>query len=275
MSLGILGPPGTFSEAAAIAYGTPGQELVYADSITALFHMLMEGQAADILIPFENSAAGILRNSLVCLTKFPVNIKGEVIVPIKQCLMCANPYDLLEIELVVTQPAVLAQCEAYLQQNLPGVRIEITDSTARAAQIAAADHRKVAAIGPGQAAENYGLFIIASGIQQENNCTRFLHLSRSTELPAEEGDKSSIIFELGDQPGALYKALEIFAHRQLNLSKIESFPVKTNQGYRFYVEVDLPTGHLAVPDLLAELQSRCSAVIYLGNYYSYREDIHC
>lgn len=275
MSLGILGPPGTFSEAAAIAYGWPKQELVYADSISLLFHKLSQGEVTDILVPFENSAAGILRNSLMCLTQSPVMIMGEIIVPVKQCLMGAHPYDLAEIQVVVTQPAVLAQCESYLHQNLPEVRIEITDSTARAAQMAAADSRKVAAIGPEQAAINYGLVIIASDIQQENNCTRFFHLSKATRQQADDGNKSSIIFELADQPGALYKALEIFALKQLNLSKIESFPVKTKQGYRFYIEVDLPTGLLSVPDLLAQLKSRCSSVLYLGNYYSCREDNHC
>lgn len=275
MSLAILGPPGTFSEAAATAYGWQEQELVYADSIPALFNWLSQGQVADILVPFENSAAGILRNSLMCLTQFQVMIKGEIIVPVKQCLMCAHQYNPAEIEVVVTQPAVLAQCENYLRQNLPGVRIEITDSTARAAQMTAADFRKAAAIGPEQAAKNYGLMVIARDIQQENNCTRFFHLSKADELQVNSGDKSSIIFELNDQPGALYEALEVFARQRLNLSKIESFPVKTKSGYRFYVEVDLPAGQLAVPDLLAELRSRCTSVLYLGNYFSCKEAVRC
>lgn len=275
MSLGILGPPGTFSETAAIAYGWPKEELVYADSILSLFHNLCQGEVTDILVPFENSAAGILRNSLLGLTQFPVMIKGEVTVPVKQCLMGAHPYDPAEIEVVVTQPAVLAQCENYLRRNLPGVRIEITESTARAAQMAAADLRKAAAIGPEQAAENYGLVVIARDIQQENNCTRFFHLSQAAKLPGNAGNKSSIIFELDDRPGALYKALEVFALQQLNLTQIESFPVRRKAGYRFYVEVDLPINQLPVTDLLAELESRCTAVLYLGSYYRCREVIAC
>jgi len=275
MSLGILGPPGTFSEAAAVAYGWPKEELVYADSIPALFIKLSRGEVTDILVPFENSAAGILRNSLVGLTQYPVVIKGEIIVPVKQCLMAVRLYDPAEIEVVVTQPAVLAQCENYLRESLPGVRIEITDSTARAAQVAAADSRKAAAIGPEQAAANYGLIIIASDIQQENNCTRFFHLGSSSEPLSNSGNKSSIIFELFNKPGALYKALEIFALQRLNLSKIESFPAKTNSGYRFYVEVDWPAGPTQAPELLAKLESHCLSVNYLGNYYGYREGILC
>jgi chorismate mutase/prephenate dehydratase len=92
MSLGILGPSGTFSEAAALSHYPPEQNLVYADSIEQLFLMLQQGKVADILIPFENSSAGILRNSLTGLTKYPVMIKGEIIVAIEQHLMSAAQY---------------------------------------------------------------------------------------------------------------------------------------------------------------------------------------
>lgn len=275
MSLGILGPSGTFSEAAALSYYPQEQNLVYADSIEQLFLMLNQGKVADILIPFENSSAGILRNSLTGLTEFPVLIKGEIIVAIEQHLMSLAEYELTDIELVVTQPAVLAQCEAYLKANLPGVRVEIADSTTRAAQMVSTESRRAAAIGPWQAAQNYGLLIIASGIQQENNCTRFLHLTNRQDEISTGGNKSSLIFELKDQPGALYQALQVFAQRQLNISKIESYPVKTNQGYRFYIEVDIPSGDLAAQEWLAELENHSSAVIYLGNYYRYKEDSRC
>lgn len=275
MSLGILGPSGTFSEAAALSYYPQEQNLVYADSIEQLFLMLNQGKVADILIPFENSSAGILRNSLTGLTEFPVLIKGEIIVAIEQHLMSLAEYELTDIELVVTQPAVLAQCEAYLKANLPGVRVEIADSTTRAAQMVSTESRRAAAIGPWQAAQNYGLLIIASGIQQENNCTRFLHLTNRQDEISTGGNKSSLIFELKDQPEALYQALQVFAQRQLNLSKIESYPVKTNQGYRFYIEVDIPSGDLAAQEWLAELENHSSAVIYLGNYYRYKEDSRC
>jgi prephenate dehydratase len=275
MSLGILGPSGTFSEAAALSYCPHEPDLVYADSIEQLFLMLNQGKVADILVPFENSSAGILRNSLTGLTEYPVMIKGEMIVAIEQHLMAPANYDLTEIELVVTQPAVLAQCQAYLKANLPGVRVEIAESTAWAAQMVSTESRRAAAIGPWQAAQNYGLLIIASGIQQENNCTRFLHLTKQGSQISMGGNKSSIIFDLKDQPGALYQALQVFAQRQLNLSKIESYPVKTKRGYRFYIEVDIPSGDLAAQDWLAELENHSSAVIYLGNYDRYKEDGRC
>lgn len=277
MSLGILGPKGTFSEAAALSYFSGEKDLVYAESIQELFIMLGHQTVSDILIPFENSSAGILRNSLAGLTEYPVMIKGEIIVPIEQHLMSPAEYKLEEIELVVTQPAVLAQCEAYLKNNLPGARLEIAESTARAAQMVATESRKAAAIGPCQAAQNYGLIILASGIQQENNCTRFLHLSSPEALisDGDSGDKGSIILELENQPGTLYKALAVFAHRHLNLSKIESYRVKTKRGYRFYIEADIPVHTLMVRDLLEELENHCSEVTYLGNYKRYREDDRC
>lgn len=275
MSLGILGPSGTFSEAAALSHYPPEQNLVYADSIEQLFLMLQQGKVADILIPFENSSAGILRNSLTGLTKYPVMIKGEIIVAIEQHLMSAAQYELAEIELVVTQPAVLAQCEGYLKANLPGVRVEIAESTTKAAQMVRNESRRAAAIGPQQAAHNYGLMILASGIQQDNNCTRFLHLTNREEEITIGGNKISIIFDLKDRPGALYQALQVFAQRQLNLSKIESYPVKANRGYRFYIEVDIPNRDLAVQGWLTELENHSTAVIYLGNYDRYKEVSRC
>ncbi|MDI9481247.1 MAG: prephenate dehydratase domain-containing protein, partial [Syntrophomonadaceae bacterium] len=193
MSLGILGPSGTFSEAVALNYCPQEKNLVYADSIGQLFLMLNQGKVADILIPFENSSAGILRNSLTGLTEYPVMIKGEIIAAIEQHLMAKAKYELAEIELVVTQPAVLAQCEAYLKANLPGVRVEIAESTTRAAQMVRNESRRAAAIGPWQAAHNYGLMILASGIQQDNNCTRFLHLTNREEEITIGGNKISII----------------------------------------------------------------------------------
>jgi prephenate dehydratase len=275
MSLGILGPSGTFSEAVALNYCPQEKNLVYADSIGQLFLMLNQGKVADILIPFENSSAGILRNSLTGLTEYPVMIKGEIIAAIEQHLMAKAKYELAEIELVVTQPAVLAQCEAYLKANLPGVRVEIAESTTRAAQMVRNESRRAAAIGPWQAAHNYGLMILASGIQQDNNCTRFLHLTNREEEITIGGNKISIIFDLKDRPGALYQALQVFAQRQLNLSKIESYPVKANQGYRFYIEVDIPNRDLAVQGWLTELENHSTAVIYLGNYDRYKEVSRC
>ncbi|HQA50019.1 MAG: prephenate dehydratase [Syntrophomonadaceae bacterium] len=277
MIMGILGPQGTFSEAAAISYCSPETELVYAESIQELFIMLGQQVVSDILIPFENSSAGILRKSLAGLMEYPVTIKGETIVPIEQHLMSLHEYELTEIELVVTQPAVLAQCENYLKSHLPDARIEIAESTARAAQVVARESRRAAAIGPRQAAQNYGLIVLASGIQQEDNCTRFLHLSKREVLWSDSGagDKGSILLELENQPGALYKAIEIFARRNINLCKIESYPVNNKKGYRFYIEAHMPGENLIIKDLLGELDNHCRKITYLGKYKQHREDIKC
>lgn len=275
MSYGILGPAGTFSEAAAACYWPQATVFETANSITELFCLLERGTVSDILIPFENSSAGIIRNSLEGLTLYPVMIKGELIIPVEQCLMAADNYSPAEIELVVTQPAALVQCETYLKAALPGARIEITDSTARAAQMVAAEPRKAAAVGHSRAADNYGLTIIARGIQQENNHTRFLHLTHNHRGEPGNGDKCSIIFELGNQPGALYEALGVMTRRNLNLSKIESYPVQTKGRYRFYVEVDILDQIKTINQLLRELESSCTMVTYLGSYNRHREEIIC
>lgn len=273
MKPGILGPPGTFSEAAAARYWPQVSQFVRAESLPDLLQMLKEKAVSDILIPFENSCSGILRNSLEGLTMGPVSIQGEVVVAVEQHLMSRAQYRLEDIELLISQPVALTQCEKYIRSRLPGVRIEMADSTARAAEMAAREIRPAAAIGHRQAARNYGLTVIASGIQQENNYTRFLHLSAEPGREA-SGNKSSLIFELEDKPGALYQALEVFAGQDLNLSKIESYPVKAKRDYRFYVEVDLPSADKLDTRVLEELKNKCRMVTYLGSYYRYMEESH-
>lgn len=271
MTYGYLGPAGTFSEAAASKYWPEADQFKAADSIPDLFRLLRENTVTDILVPFENSSAGIIRNSLAGLISFPLSIRGELEVQVEQHLMAPVRYSLEEIELVISQPTALLQCETYIQTHLPGVRLEITDSTARAAQMVAQEKRRGAAIGHYQAARHYNLEIIASSIQQDNNRTRFLHLTHKCGLET-KGNKCSIIFEVPNKPGALYRVLGVFAERQLNLSKIESYPLPGSHGYRFYVETDIPENSFESAKLMEQLSSGCTSVSYLGSYYRCEEE---
>ncbi len=268
MAYAILGPSGTFSEEAARIYWGNEAELCLMSNIGELFQQLEYGQAEAALIPIDNSRAGTIGVSMECLASSQVNIQGEIIIPITQHLMAGSKYQLEEIELLVSQPAALLQCEGFIKTNLAGVRREITESTTSAAQIIRKEKKRAACIGNRQASMLYELEIIKSNIQDEDNLTRFIHVTAG-KATLGKGSKSSIIFTLPDQPGALYRALGIFAERNLNLSKIESRPARErNKSFSFYVEADTLDHDLVLEQVLLDLKAICKQVKYLGSYNS-------
>ncbi len=266
MLCAVLGPEGTFSEEAAHLYWGEGVEVSAASSIPELFRMLAGGEVEDVLVPIDNSQAGSIDVCIRCLQEYQVSIKGEIVIPIRQHLIAAREYQLEDIELIVSQPTALAQCGDFIERSLSGVRTEITSSTTKALQIIGAESKKAAAIGNQRAAAIYGLEIIQKDIQNQDNTTRFVHIANNS--PSMEcGEKASLICSLPDIPGALYKALEIFAVKNLNLNKIESRPDRIKQGsFCFYIEVEVGGNKQMLVQALEELKQYCYSVKYLGSY---------
>jgi prephenate dehydratase len=263
MAYAVLGPRGTFSEEAANLYWGNRVELYAAGNIPELFALVDRGQVQGALVPIENSLAGSINPTIECLLSSSISIIGEISMPIKQCLLAAGRYRLEDIELLISQPAVLRQCNRFINQNLNQIRTEITDSTAKAAEIVKRETKKAASIGNRRTAELYNLDIIAPGIENDNNITRFIHIS--TETAENRGNKTSMFFTLPDRPGALYKTLEVFASRNLNLCKIESHPNRDKPGsYSFYIEID--TKNCNLKEVLDELKTCCNYVKCLGSY---------
>lgn len=264
MAYAVLGPKGTFSEEAAALYWGERVDLQVARDIPEVFKMVAGGQVKAALVPLENSRAGTISASMECLQDNQVKIRGEISIPVQQHLMACRRYALDEIELLISQPVVLHQCQTFIKTSLPGIRTEICDSTARAAQMLRQETRRAASIGNNRTARLYGLQVIQADIAEPDNITRFVHIASGGDDDA--GDKCSMIFSLQDRPGALYEALGVFASRRLNLSRIESRPSRGNPAeYSFYIEVDLTAG----PDLsevINELSGYCREIKYLGRY---------
>lgn len=268
MAYAILGPAGTFSEEAAQLYWSDKEDYVLARSIPEIFVLLNTKQVAEALIPMENSRAGSISLTMEALEASNVYIKGEISISVRQHLMAGKKLDLADIELLVSQPTALMQCQNFINSYLPETRQEITGSTTRAAEIVRSEERRAACIGNQLACSLYGLEMIQNNIQDEDNYTRFIHV-QAGQAPKVEEEKSSIIFTLPDRPGALYHTLEIFNRRNLNLSKIESRPRKLVKGsYSFYIEVENGSNRVSIEELLEELQKRCTLVKYLGSYSS-------
>lgn len=264
MTCAVLGPKGTFSEEAAGSYWGKRDDIITAGSISQVFDLVSSGMAEEALVPVENSLAGSIKETIYCLQENKVVIKGELCLPIRQHLLAPRECSLDEIELLITQPVALVQCQNFIARYLGEVRTEICASTSRAAEMLRHEARKAVSIGSSQTAVIYDLMIIHSDIAGDNNVTRFIHIARENGVTT--GDKSSIIFSLYDKAGALYEVLGIFARRNLNLNKIESYPApNTTAGYSFYIEVDTSADEDLQP-VLIEMDRLCHHIKYLGSY---------
>lgn len=266
MKCAVLGPKGTFSEDAALLYWPDSGEINVAPTISKLFDQLINRKVDDILVPIDNSYAGSIDTTMQALNSYEVSIHGEIILDIEQCLLANSDCELDEIELLVSHPAALLQCSKFIEKNMPGVRTEITASTAQAVQIVKGEKRRAAAIASMYAAHLYKMCILYRGIENTYNQTRFVHVRRGKEVRY-EGEKGSMIFTLYDKPGALYHALEVFAKRNINLCKIESRPSgKIKDTFSFYIEFDNLSKEVFIPDILCELGEYSREIKFLGMY---------
>jgi chorismate mutase / prephenate dehydratase len=162
----------------------------------------------------------------------------------------------------------LGQCRRWLERHLPHAAWVEADSTAKAVELAR-DQAGVAAIASSLAAELYGVPVVASGIQDKaDNTTRFLVIGKKSSEPLGGGrDKSSYLFSVNDESGALQKALAPFSARSINLCKIESRPSRRRVwDYVFYVDIIGHHDDPAVREAVAELRTICPLVKWLGSY---------
>ena len=265
----LLGPAGTYSEEAAHSYWNGEHQLVFSSGLSEVFTMVLRGEVDGGLVPLCNSRTGSIGITLSNLLRHEVYIAGEVVLPVSHCLMAARALEIEELELLISQPEVFLQCTGFLNR-LPHVRREIVTSTSQAAAFIKAEGRKAAAIGSRRSAHIYGLQIIAEALEDDrHNCTTFINITRE---PATAGDKTTIIFGLDDVPGALYRALEVFARREINLSRLESRPrslVDQGRGYMFYVDIEGGLSDPRIKEALQELSSRAPLYRCLGSYPSH------
>lgn len=273
MKIGFLGPKGSFSHHVA-QQAFPDQDLVPYENITEVIKAFEAGLVDYSVVPVENSIEGSVHETLDYLFhQAEIHTVAEIVQPIKQQLLATDMDK--PIEKVFSHPQAIAQGKKYIREHYPQAQIEITASTAYAARfVAAHPEENYAAIAPQAAAEEYGLEIVARDIQEmEDNFTRFWLLGRqvpSLTLPSQQ-HKASLALTLPDNlPGALYKALSTFAWRGIDLTKIESRPLKTALGeYFFIIDVDN-----SQPDLLdyayQELESIGIDYKILGDYKVYK-----
>lgn len=283
-TMSYLGPAATFCEEAArvAVRANDSWQLIPCSCIDGVFAAVHHGKADYGIVPVENSCEGSVNLTLDLLAyKYPLEIVGEVILPVRHNLLAYPGVKLENIVQVLSHPQALAQCRQYLSKNLGEIDLVTMSSTAEAAHRVAASDLPWAAIGTAAAARTYGLSVLQQEIQDRgDNETRFIILSQANEdrsLSDSETEgkldyKTSLVISLSDQPGALFKALEQFYLYEINMSKIESRPAKTRIGnYLFFIDIQ---GHQMEPRISKALRSLRSIVAdlrLLGSYRTYHE----
>ncbi len=269
MRIAFLGPVGTYGEQAAQAFAKLEQweapELLPQRGIRAVIQALAAVRVEAAVVPVENSVEGGVTACLDALWEHPeLKIARAVVLPIRHALVGSGSVE--GVSEVLSHPQALAQCSLWLSNNLPNALQLPTSSTAEAARMVAGSHFR-AAIASQQAAKEHGLEELAYPINDvPGNCTRFLLLRQGERNW--QGELASLAFSLhANEPGALLKALACFAHRGLNMSRIESRPSKREMGeYIFFVDLELPEGAESLQQAMEELKPLCEHLAVFGAY---------
>lgn len=260
----FLGPIYSYSYLAAVKFFGLGANLVPVTTITAAFDEIVRGQAAFGIVPIENSTDGRVVDTLGRFARTPVQVCGEVLLPIHHCLLgrCSRS----EIVEVHSKPQALSQCREWLAQHVPDARLVEVSSTATAAATAAKEIG-VAAIAAREAGVHHGLQVIDENIEDNsNNITRFAVIGERPTQPS-GNDKTSLMFQLAHQPGALARAMVTFQNANVNLTWIESFPLPHRPSeYLFFVELEGHRSDSDVAEAIVELQQQTLRLDVLGSY---------
>jgi len=264
MRIAYLGPEATFTHQAAIRRF--GSSLRYGPqkTITDVFAEVSKNRADYGVVPIENSTEGVVTHTLDMFVDSDLKIVSQIVLRVQHCLL-TNARK-AQIKKLFAHPQALAQCRAWVQNNLPRVEIIETSSNARSAELASTED-DTAAIAGLLAAEKYGLRVVEYDIQDNAaNATRFLVLGRQCSPPTGR-DRTSLMISLVDKVGALHRALAACRRHRLNMTKIESRPSKRKAWeYFFFIDCDGHVSDHRVAKAIAELEQQCSFVKVLGSY---------
>lgn len=278
MKVAFLGPSGTFTEdALRTAAEGAAIEAVAAPTVHEAIMSVARGEADRALVPFENSIEGAVTATLDTLAfeAGDVTIAGEYDHPIRHSLIARRELPLGEIEAVLSHPQASAQCSRFIREQLPGAEVRPAASTAEAVRTVAEAERPWAALGAAGAARLYGCAILREGVEDApDNVTRFVWIAprggEGEPAGASGGAwRTTLVFsELGaDHPGALVDALAEFSSREVNLTRIESRPLRRGLGrYLFFIDLDGAASDPVVAEAIEALRVKAESVRVLGSY---------
>jgi len=262
--LAYQGEPGAYSEAAALQFGGPTIETLPCKSFDEVFEAVVKRRATHGVVPLENSIGGTIHRNYDLLLEHELSITGEVELDVVHCLQALPGTTLPDVKTVYSHPQALAQCERYLKDL--GVQVEAVYDTAGGAKLVSEQKLAgAAALASRRAAEVFGLEVLQEAVQDyEFNITRFAIIGG---VPPKDANKTTIVFALRSTPGSLFKALSVFALRDINLTKLESRPVRgAPWEYLFYVEVEANRDDLTFGRSLTHLAEFARWTRVLGTY---------
>ncbi len=265
------GEPGAFSEAAVLRLLPEADPRPY-PTFDDVFDAVDSGAVALGVVPIENSIGGSIHRNYDLLVERELSIVGEVQVPVVHNLLALPGVPIDDVRRVLSHPQALAQCARFLR-SLDGVEAIATYDTAGSAKMVRDEQRRdTAAIASGRAGMLFGLEALRTGVQDfDDNITRFLAIGRQ-RVPLGTPDKTSLVFTLRSEPGALFKALSVFALRGIDLSKLESRPVPGRPWeYLFYADVAAAREDLPCARAMVHLAEFAASLRTLGSYPRWRE----
>src|SRR4051812_39387470 len=236
MKVSIQGELGSFSHEAVLAF--LGKEKLLPCALSAQLFDRLESKAADAaLIPLENSLAGSVAEHYDLLLAREAFIQQEFRLRIRHNLIAAPGVKLPEIKRVLSHPVALDQCRDFFRAHPQIEAVPFYDTAGSVKHVMSEKLTDTAAIAAKQAAVEYGARVLQSSLEDDKqNFTRFVLITR-TGKPTKKANKTSVCFSLKNLPGALFKALSVFALRDISLSKIESRPMRGRPWeYVFYVD---------------------------------------
>jgi prephenate dehydratase len=272
ITIAYLGPEGTYTQLAALTYSLQLEQVTSQTidlkafpSIPRAMQATAQGEATVAIVPVENSTEGGVTTTLDTLWRLrQLKVQQALVMPIRHGLL-SKAQKLDEVSVVYSHPQALSQCQLWLESCLSKASLIPTRSTTEALQHLS-DHANVAAISSEWAAQLYNLPILAHNINDNReNCTKFWVLGLKQN---QSGQYTSLAFSLpSNTPGALLNPLAVFAHRHINLSRIESRPTKRSLGdYLFFIDLEADGKDQRTSQALQEVENCTETLINFGSY---------
>ena len=270
MRIAYQGEPGAYSEAAALRF-RPSADLLPCETFEAVFAAVEQGRATHGILPIENSSHGTIHGNYDLLLKHELPIVGEVKQPIVHNLLALEGTTREQLRRVFSHPQGLGQCQRFLR-TLDVELVPTYDTAGSAKLIRDGGLRDTGAIASERAAEVFGLSILSAGVQDfADNTTRFLLVGRDS-TPLGAANKTTIVFTVTNDAGALFKALSVFALRDIDLTKLESRPIPERPfEFLFYADLTASRDDLPCARALMHLAEFAPLLRTLGSYPRWEE----
>lgn len=269
MKIGYLGPQGTFSELAAVRLKGDA-EIIPFNTIFDVIDSVDSGHTDLAVVPIENSTEGTVNITVdTIIFDTQLYITRQLTIPVEHNLIVKPNTDISSIKKIYSHPQAIAQCRAYLHKKHPNAVCIDVNSTAEAVRLISCDgNEETAAIGLKSAARLYNLKIAAEAIQSSSdNYTQFVMLSKQRPEMSGSGKKTSIAFSTLNEPGQLYRLLDILAIWNLNMTKIISRPMRSKKGeYVFFIDIESGCSDKDLYDAITMLKRKTSFFKFIGSY---------